>query len=173
MSKAASSLATGVLAFLIGGVSFQLVNGAQGPKAPTTSPDTQAVQKGSPADKSSNKPPLMVNITRGKSELHAVSMAVGLAQAAIKDGRTAIVFLNVDAPVFAAKNLGDDVKFADFPPVKRMLRDFMAMGGRVLVCGHCAHVIHLKPEDMMDGVKFLAHGELFDSLSPGTLVFSY
>ena len=47
------------------------------------------------------------------------------------------MFLNVDAPVFAAKDLGDNMKYADFPPVKKMLADFVAMGGRVLVCGHC------------------------------------
>ena len=83
------------------------------------------------------------------------------------------MFLNVEAPVFAAKDLGDDVKYADFPPVKKMLADFVAEGGRVLVCGHCAHVVKLKQEDMIDGVKVLAHGELFTAMPPGTVVFSY
>jgi copper chaperone CopZ/predicted peroxiredoxin len=119
------------------------------------------------------KQPILVNITRGKNELHAVSMALGLAQSAIKDGRNAAVFLNVEAPVFAAKDLGDDTKFADFPPVKKMLVDFIAMGGRVLVCGHCAHVVKLGQRDMIDGVKILAHGELFAAMPPGTVVFSY
>lgn len=119
------------------------------------------------------KQPLMVNITRGKNELHAVSMALGLAQSAIKDGRNVVVFLNVEAPVFAAKDLGDDTQFADFPPVKKMLADFVAMGGRVLVCGHCAHIVKLKQEDMIDGAKVLAHSELFTAMTPGTVVFSY
>ena len=121
----------------------------------------------------SSKQPILVNITRGKNELHAVSMALGLAQSAIKDGRPAVVFLNVEAPVFAAKDLGDDVKYADFPPVKKMLADFVAMGGRVLVCGHCAHVVKLEQRDMIDGAKVLAHGELFAAMPPGTVVFSY
>jgi len=121
----------------------------------------------------SNKQPILVNITRGKAELHAVSMAIGLAQSAIKDGRQAIVFLNVEAPVFAAKDLSGDVKYADFPPVRNMLADFIAAGGRVLVCGHCAHVVKLKQEDMIQGVKLLAHGELFTAITPQTTVFSY
>jgi copper chaperone CopZ/predicted peroxiredoxin len=121
----------------------------------------------------SSKQPILVNITRGKNELHAVSMALGLAQSAIKDGRPAVVFLNVEAPVFAAKDLGDDTKYADFPPVKKMLADFVAMGGRVLVCGHCAHVVKLEQRDMIDGAKVLAHGELFSAMPPGTVVFSY
>ena len=75
------------------------------------------------AASASAKPPVLVSITRGKNELHAVSMAIGLAQSAIKDGRSAVVFLSVEAPIFAAKNLGDDVKHSDFPPIKKMLAD--------------------------------------------------
>ena len=83
------------------------------------------------------------------------------------------MFLNVEAPVFAAKDLGDDTKFAGFPPVKKMLADFVAMGGHVLVCGHCAHVLKLEQRDMIDGAKVLAHDELFAAMLPGTVVFSY
>ncbi len=49
------------------------------------------------ATPASRKQPILVNITRGKNELHAVSMALGLAQSAIKDGRAATVFLNVES----------------------------------------------------------------------------
>jgi predicted peroxiredoxin len=54
-----------------------------------------------------------------------------------------------------------------------MLTGLMAAGGRVLVCGHCAHVINLNPEDMIDGAKIVAHDELLSALTPGTVVFSY
>jgi predicted peroxiredoxin len=100
-------------------------------------------------------------------------MAIGLAQSAIKDGRKAAVFLNVEAPVFAAKDLGDDIKYADFPPVKKMLADFAATGGRVLVCGHCAHIVKLDQRDMIDDAKLLGHDELFTAMPSGTVVFSY
>ncbi len=85
----------------------------------------------------SGKAPILVNITRGKNDIHAVSMAIGLAQSALKDGRKAAVFLNVAAPVFAAKDLGEELKCAEFPPIKRMLADFIDQGGRVLICEHC------------------------------------
>jgi uncharacterized protein len=140
------------------GYKGQLASGAQ------TVHDTTAT---------SGKQPILVNITRGKNDLHAVSMALGLAQSAIEDGRSAAVFLNVEAPIFAAKDLDGDLKIADFPPVKKMLADFIAAGGRVLVCGHCAHVVKLKHKDMIDGAKVLAHGELFAVMTPGTIVFSY
>jgi copper chaperone CopZ/predicted peroxiredoxin len=253
MSKATSYLVIAVVAFLVGGFSFQIVNHASESKAESKSgegrangggataavprefviegmscqgcadtitsaltkiPDVQSasvslqnnkaivVAKESqvPSDKilaaiiavgykgqlalaeqnppttttiTSGKQPILVNITRGKNDVHAVSMALGLAQSAIKDGRTAIVFLNVEAPVFAAKDLDNDLKCADFPPVKKMLADFIAMEGRLLICRHCAHVVKLSKEDTLDGVKVVSHEELFEAMPPGTVVFSY
>jgi uncharacterized protein len=126
-----------------------------------------------PATPAIPKQPVLVNITRGKAELHAVSMAIGLARSALNDGRPVTVFLNVEAPVFAAKDLSDKVKFADFPPVKKMLADFTAAGGRVLVCGHCAHVAKLDQQHLIDGAEILGHGELLAKMPPGTVVFSY
>ena len=139
------------------GYKGQLAAAGQRPAAPTTAA----------------KPPILVNVTRGKDQLHAVAMAVALAQSAIKDGRTATIFLNVEAPAFAAKNLDPELKCEGFPPVKKMLADFIAMGGRVLVCGHCAHLAKVKAEDMIDGAKVVAQSGLFAAISPGTVVFSY
>jgi copper chaperone CopZ/predicted peroxiredoxin len=132
-----------------------------------------AEPKTSATPASSDKQTVLVNITRGKNDLHAVSMAIGLAQSALKDGRKAMIFLNVEAPTFATKNLGDDVQFADFPPIKKMLVDFIASGGQLQICGHCAHVVKLERENTLEGAKILAHNELFATLPPNTVVFSY
>jgi predicted peroxiredoxin len=69
--------------------------------------------------------------------------------------------------------LGDDVKCADFPPIKKMLADFVAAGGRVLICAHCAHVGKLRHDNLIDGAKQITQKELFAAMAPGTVVFSY
>lgn len=119
MSKATSCIVVGVVAFIMGGPSFVAAVGYkdQSAFAAQSTPATAAKQ------------PILANITRGKSELHAVSMSLGLAQSAIKDGRSATVFLNVQAPIFAAKDLDDDLKYEGFPPIKKMLADFVASRG--------------------------------------------
>jgi predicted peroxiredoxin/copper chaperone CopZ len=119
------------------------------------------------------KAPVLVSITQSKNDLHAVSMALGLAQSAIKDGRNVLVFLSVDAVALAAKNLSADLKCADFPPVKKLLADLIATGGRLLICEHCAHVAGLTQQDTIDGATIIAHGELFANLKPGAVVLSY
>jgi uncharacterized protein len=121
----------------------------------------------------SAKPTVVVNITQGKDHLHAVSMAIGLASDAITAGRRSVIFLNVDAPVFATADLPANVKFADFPPVKEMLASFVAAGGELYVCGHCAAVLKIAESSLIKGAVVTKHGDLYKKLPAAALSFSY
>jgi copper chaperone CopZ/predicted peroxiredoxin len=125
------------------------------------------------ANAAGHKPAILVNVTRGTDQLHAAAMAMALAQSALKDGRSATIFLNVQAPAYAAKDLDPHLKCDGFPPFKKMLADFIAGGGRLMVCQHCAHLAKVKPDAMIAGAKPVAQNELLDALLPGTVVFSY
>jgi predicted peroxiredoxin len=126
-----------------------------------------------PATDKAEKPTVVVNITRGKDDLHAVSMAIGLASDAIKAGRRSVIFLNVHAPVLAAADLPADVKFADFPPVKEMLASFVAAGGGLYVCGHCAAVTKVAESNLIKSAVVTGHGDLFKKLPASAMTFSY
>jgi predicted peroxiredoxin len=125
------------------------------------------------ASEAGAKPTVVVNITRGKDELHAVSMAIGLASDAIKAGRRSVIFLNVHAPVFAAADLPANVKFADFPPVKEMLASFVAAGGELYVCGHCASILKIPESNLIKGAVVTMHGDLYKKLPAAAVTFSY
>ena len=125
------------------------------------------------AGEKAEKSTVVVNITRGKDDLHSVSMAIGLANNAIEAGRRSVIFLNVHAPVFATADLPADVKFADFPPVKEMLASFVADGGELYVCGHCAAVSKVAESSLIKGAVVVAHGDLFKKLPAAALTFSY
>ena len=119
------------------------------------------------------KPAILVNITSGMDDLHAVSMGLGLAQTSLKHGHEVLVFLNVHAPVFATSSLGEDVKIADFPPVKEMIATVINSGGRIMVCGHCSSVCGVSKEDLIPSVSVSEHGDVLDALKPGMVGFSY
>lgn len=126
-----------------------------------------------PATGQEEKPTVVVNITGGMDDLHASSMAIGLATDAIKGGRRSVIFLNVDAPLFAKLDLSADVKFADFPPIKEMLASFLAAGGELYVCGHCAAVTGVDQSSLIKGAVVVGHGDLFKKLPAAALSFSY
>lgn len=119
------------------------------------------------------KPAILVNVTSGTEDLHAVSMALGLAGTSLDHGHEVVVFLNVHAPVIASKSLGDDVKIADFPPVREMLSSVIKRGGSVYVCSHCASVCNVAMDTLVEGVKASEHGDVLEALQPGMVGFSY
>lgn len=121
----------------------------------------------------SAKAPILVNITRGRADLHAVSMGLDLAKTALERGHRVTVFLNVDAPILAAKDLPTDVRFTGFAPVSEMVRDILGKGGKIVVCGHCAKVLELDPASMQSGVTVAERGEWLDGVEPGTVGVSY
>jgi predicted peroxiredoxin len=135
--------------------------------APTTAaaPATPAV-----AD---SKPALFVNLTRGKSDLHAASMGLTLAKTAAEHGLQVVVLLNVEAAGLADRHLGADVRFADFPPVAELLKDIIAHGGSVYVCAHCAAAMKLTREDVAPGIVLSEGGDVLKALHPGMVGISY
>lgn len=116
---------------------------------------------------------VVLNLTSGKDDPHAVSMGLALAIHSLEHGHETVVFMNVHAPELASKDLGDDVKYADFPPVKEMLATFMEKGGTLFACEHCTGVCGVKTEDLLDGIVVTKHGKLLAALNGDSLVFSY
>lgn len=112
-------------------------------------------------------------MTRGEQELHAVSMALGLARAAVEQGHRVTVFFNVASPVFVSSSLGEDVKVADFPPIIQMVREVIAGGGRVLVCGHCARLAGIDPATILPGVTIAQHTDVLAAMESGMVGISY
>lgn len=138
---------------------------------PVLSPSPASAQ--TPATEKVERPTVVVNITHGEDDLHAVSMGIGLASTALKAGRRSIIFLNVHAPVLAAADLPRDVKFANFPPIKEMLESFVANGGELYVCGHCAAVWKIAESNLIKGAIVVQHDDLFKKLPATALTFSY
>jgi predicted peroxiredoxin len=119
------------------------------------------------------KASLLINVTHGKSNLHSASMGLGLAKAALEHGHRVVVFLNVEGAALADRNLGADVRFADFPPIAELLKDIVAKGGKVFVCSHCAGVMKVSQENLAPGLVMSEHGSIVEELQPGMVGFTY
>jgi len=119
------------------------------------------------------RPAVLVNLTRGKGDLHAASMGLALARTALEQGQRVVVFLNVEAAALADRGLGDVVRFADFPPIAHLLKDIVARGGQVFVCRHCASVMKVAPDNLAPGVTLATHVDVLKALPPGVVSFSY
>ena len=73
----------------------------------------------------------------------------------------------------ADRNLGEEVKIADFPPVKKLVRAVIAGGGKLLVCGHCAECCKIEKTSLVDGAKACTREDFLKLLQSGMVSLSY
>lgn len=128
---------------------------------------------GTPSAQAQVKPPVLVNMTSGLDDLHAISMGLGIARNAAEAGHDVLVFLNVHTPVIAAVDFDESLQYGGYPPIKTMLANVLEAGAQVFVCDHCAEMCGVSSDSLIDGVTVSGHGAILDALTAGMIGFSY
>jgi predicted peroxiredoxin len=120
------------------------------------------------------KPTLIINLTSGQEDLHAVMMGLHFAEHGLADGRQVAVFFNVKAPPLAKKDLPDSVRFQELTPVRTAIADLLQQGAKMVVCPMCAEITGVEAEDLAPGIEMIAdRGQIFDHMHANSVVFTY
>lgn len=85
----------------------------------------------------------------------------------------ATVVLMSNGVWLAKKGFGEHVLFPDKPPLAQLVRDFLDLGGKLMVCTPCAKARNLEPEDLVDGTEFLAAARFTEIALSANQVISY
>ena len=59
------------------------------------------------------------------------------------------------------------------PPVQDMLENFLAGGGKILVCPPCAKVRGYEPEDLIDGIEIVGSPAIHALIKDGAATLSF
>jgi predicted peroxiredoxin len=124
-------------------------------------------------DQPHRKGTIVVNLTSGTEDLHAVNMALELASHGLSDDRNVIVFLNVRAPELASKRLPAVCGLAGKPPVAELISKLASRGAVFLCCPSCMDVLGVEKEDLVPEVELATKEGLFGGMDTNTVVFSY
>ena len=116
---------------------------------------------------------LVINLTSGKEDVHAVNMALELALHGLADGRHVLIFMNVRAPELACKDLSATWGLAGKTSVAEKLKRILGQGGVVLCCPSCMEIMGVTEAELADGVKLASKEALFGKLGADAVVFSY
>ncbi len=120
------------------------------------------------------KPTVVINLTSGKDDLHAVTMGLNLAEHTVAAGHQCVIFFNVKAPPLASKNLPKRFGMTGQKPVRQYLEELSAQGATLLVCPMCAEIMKVKPEELVSEATMITdRNQLFDHLTANTVVFTY
>jgi len=120
------------------------------------------------------KPTLVINLTSGTEDLHAVVMGLHFAEHGLADGREVVIFFNVKAPPLARKELSDTVKFKEMPPVRAMIADLLKQGAKMVVCPMCAEITGVEADQLAPGIDMIEdRKQIFDHMHFNSVVFTY
>lgn len=134
---------------------------------------TPADDAGSAPGVPEDPPTLILNITSGGEEdPHAVTMALQLAGHALDEGRTTVLFFNVQGVRTPTVQFPDTVAFRD-RPIKELLQSLMDRGAEVHVCPHCMAALEVDAEDLLPRAQVTDSGTLFGHMKSNTVVFTY
>ena len=132
---------------------------------------TQAAE---PVPPDMQQPTLVISLTSGTEDLHAVVMGLHFGEHGLADGREVVVFFNVKAPPLARKELDDTVKCQEMPPVRTMITDLIKQGAQMVVCPMCAKITGVEADELAPGIDMIEdRKQIFDALHANSVVFSY
>ncbi len=97
---------------------------------------------------------VVVNLTRDKAP--SAVMAIRFASVSLERGNTTVIWLNSEGVRLA------DAK-AKPSQARKMLEDFIAKGGKVYICPHCANMLGVK--ELIKGAEFGKPDVMFGLLS--------
>lgn len=120
-----------------------------------------------------DKQKLVIVISRGFDDERS-SVAWSIANTSVASELDVTIFL-VAAGVDWVRKGGADVARLNplDPPVKDMIGNVMASGGRILVCPPCAKVRGYAQEDLVDGVTIAGAPAMLEVVKQGAATLSF
>ncbi|WP_419655255.1 DsrE family protein [Desulfosarcina variabilis str. Montpellier] len=112
--------------------------------------------------------------THGKENPERASVPFVLANAALAMDIQATVVLQGDAVTVAQKGVADDMPAGGgFPPIKKLIQDFLELGGEMWVCVPCIESRNIDEADLIEGAVTTAGGKVNLAAIAANAVFTY
>ena len=114
-----------------------------------------------------------VSITHAKDNADKATVGFVIANAALGSEKDTLVFLSVEAVRLSQQGYADDIHEEGFAPLKDLMANFAASGGKIYVCSPCFKRRNLDSQKLIDGAVIVGGAKLVEFLSDGSPCVSY
>ncbi len=111
--------------------------------------------------------------THAADDPEKASIPFVMACAALAMDIKAIIALQGKGVELAQKGYVDKMLGTEFPPMKKLLGDFMELGGKLWVCVPCIKGRNIEESDLVEGYELVAAGVLNTEALEADVVFTY
>jgi predicted peroxiredoxin len=117
---------------------------------------------------------VVINLATGLEDAERVTVAFLVGGAAVEQGRQVTMFLAKEAVRLAIPGYAEAVACDGCPPLARLLEQYSAGGGRLLVCPICFTARKLNKDDLLANAELGGATPLWEWIGDeGATVFSY
>jgi predicted peroxiredoxin len=124
------------------------------------------------ANRMANKK-MVIIATHGDEDPERATIPFVMANAALASETDASVILQTTGVNLAVKGYAKHVRAEAFPPLTDLVKDFMDMGGRLLVCAPCIKSRGIAEDELIDGAKIAAAGTVVSETTSADATLVY
>ena len=114
-----------------------------------------------------------VSLSCAKDNSDKATVAFVIANAAVASDKETLVFLSIEGVRLSQKGYADDIHEEGFAPLKDLMANFAAAGGKIYVCSPCFNKRKLDPNTLVSGAAIVGGAKLVEFLSDGAPCVSY
>jgi predicted peroxiredoxin len=115
-----------------------------------------------------------VSLSSCRKDPDKATVAFVVASAALGSGKDTLVFLSADGVWAAVKSAAAEIdEGAPFKPLAELVGNYLAAGGKLLVCTPCCKKRGIEAADLFEGADFAGGAALVEWLSNGAASVSY
>ncbi|MDC1143000.1 DsrE family protein [Planctomycetota bacterium] len=115
----------------------------------------------------------VVSCSCAKDDTDKATVAFVVANAALGSDKDTIVFLSTEGVRLAEKGYADDIAEEGFAPLKDLMTNFAAGGGKIYTCAPCFKKRGLDENSIVDGVMVVGGAKLVEFMSDSAPSISY
>jgi predicted peroxiredoxin len=114
-----------------------------------------------------------VNLSCAKDNPDKATVGFVIANAALGSDKETMVFLSVEGVRLSQRGYADDIHEEGFAPLKDLMKNFVAAGGKIYVCSPCFKRRKLDEQNLVDGAIMVGGAKLVEFLSENAACVSY
>lgn len=114
-----------------------------------------------------------VSLTCGKDNTDKATVAFVVANAAVASDKDTLVFLNIEGVHISQQGYADAIHEEGFAPLKELVENFVAAGGKIFVCAPCFKKRKLDEARLIPGAMVVGGAKLVEFMSDNCPSVSY
>jgi predicted peroxiredoxin len=114
-----------------------------------------------------------ISLTVAKDKPDKATVAFVIANAAAASDKDTVVFLSTEGVRLAVKGYADDIAEEGFAPLKDLMANFAAVGGKIYVCSPCFKRRKLDETALVAGAAIVGGAKLVEFMGEGCPSVSY